>query len=144
MEISMFRFIIGLIFIVLGIVVFFIQMYGVFRFVYAFNRMHAAAMGDTMGIGLVLLGLMIMFGFSFTTLKLGLILIFLWCSSPVSSHLIAQLLVETDEDKEKHLEIMTLAEAEDRLAKKSMETNIESNVEADTNSLINTCEKEEE
>lgn len=116
MEISMLRFIIGFIFIILGMIVFFIQMYGVFRFVYAFNRMHASAMGDTMGIAFVLIGLMIMFGFTFTTLKLGLILVFLWCSSPVSSHLIAALLVETDEDKKKHLEELPLSEVEARLA----------------------------
>lgn len=118
MEISTFRFIFGLIFIVLGMCVFAIQMFGVFKFRYALNRMHAAAMGDTLGIGMVLIGLMIMFGWSFVTLKLGLIMLFLWCSSPVASHLIAALLVEIDESGRKHFETAPLSEIEARLAEK--------------------------
>ena len=45
-------------------------------------RLTVAAMGDTMGIGASLAGLMILFGFQFVTLKLALVLIFLWCASP--------------------------------------------------------------
>ena len=79
-----------------------IGVYGVFKFEYAANRMHAAAMGDTLGIGCCLLGLIVMKGFSFTSLKLMLVIVFLWFSSPVSSHLIARLEVATDEEREKH------------------------------------------
>jgi len=104
MTSEMIRFIIGFIFILIGLVIFSIQLFGVYRFKYVLNRMHAAAMGDTLGIAMALLGLMFMFGFSFTTLKLALIVFFLWCSSPVSSHLIAALQVETDEEIDKHLE----------------------------------------
>ena len=86
----------------IGLVIFLIQMIGVFRFKYVLNRMHAAAMGDTLGIGCCLLGLIVMKGFSFTSLKLLLVIIFLWFSSPVSSHLIARLEVATDEEPQKH------------------------------------------
>ena len=108
MTSEMIRFVIGFVFILIGLVIFSIQLFGVYRFKYVLNRMHAAAMGDTLGIAMALFGLMFMFGFSFTTLKLALIVVFLWCSSPVSSHLIAALQVETDEELDKHLERGTL------------------------------------
>ena len=96
------RFLAGALLLVLGLLIFLIQMIGVFRFRYVLNRMHAAAMGDTLGIGCCLLGLIVMSGISFTSLKLLLVIIFLWFSSPVSSHLIARLEVATDEEREKH------------------------------------------
>ena len=96
------RFLAGAVLLLIGLLIFLIQMIGVFRFKYVLNRMHAAAMGDTLGIGCCLLGLIVMRGFSFTSLKLLLVIIFLWFSSPVSSHLIARLEVTTDEEPEKH------------------------------------------
>ena len=96
------QFLAGGILLFIGLLIFLIQMVGVFRFQYVLNRMHAAAMGDTLGIGCCLLGLIVMKGFSFTSLKLLLVIIFLWFSSPVSSHLIARLEVATDEEREKH------------------------------------------
>lgn len=96
------QFLLGSALLMLGLLIFLIQMIGVFRFKYVLNRMHAAAMGDTLGIGCCLLGLIVMSGFSFTSLKLLLVIIFLWFSSPVSSHLIARLEVTIDEEKEQH------------------------------------------
>ena len=52
-------------------------MIGVFRFKYVLNRMHAAAMGDTLGIGFALAGLILMSGFTFTSVKLLLVIVFL-------------------------------------------------------------------
>lgn len=96
------QFLAGGLLLLIGLVIFLIQMIGVFRFKYVLNRMHAAAMGDTLGIGCCLLGLIVMKGFSFTSLKLLLVIIFLWFSSPVSSHLIVRLEVATDEEPQKH------------------------------------------
>ena len=96
------RFLAGAVLLLIGLLIFLIQMIGVFRFKYVLNRMHAAAMGDTLGIGCCLLGLIVMSGISFTSLKLLLVIIFLWFSSPASSHLIARLEVATDEEQEKH------------------------------------------
>ena len=96
------QFLAGGLLLLIGLLIFLIEMVGVFRFQYVLNRMHAAAMGDTLGIGCCLLGLIVMKGFSFTSLKLLLVIIFLWFSSPVSSHLIARLEVTTDEEPEKH------------------------------------------
>lgn len=96
------QFITGAILLTIGIVIFIFEMIGVFRFKYVLNRMHAAAMGDTLGIGCAILGLIVMSGLNLTSLKLFLVILFLWFSSPVSSHLISRLEVTTDEEPEKH------------------------------------------
>ncbi|WP_373219222.1 monovalent cation/H(+) antiporter subunit G [Ruminococcus sp. 5_1_39BFAA] len=106
------RFLAGAVLLLCGLGIFFIEMVGVFRFKYVLNRMHAAAMGDTLGIGFSLMGLIIMSGFNFTSLKLLLVIVFLWFSSPTSSHLIARLEVTTNEDEEKHYREISLKDLE--------------------------------
>ena len=63
-------------------------------------------MGDTLGISLCFLGLIVLSGFHFSSLKLFLILIFLWFASPVSSHLLTRLELTIDEDAKKECEVM--------------------------------------
>lgn len=98
------RFIAGTAVLLCGLAIFVIEIYGIFHLDYVLNRMHAAAMGDTLGISISLVGLMIFSGINFTTLKMALIIVFLWCSSPVSSHLIARLEVFTNSRFNKHCE----------------------------------------
>ena len=88
------RFIIGSLCIVCGLLIALIAAFGLFKFRFALNRMHAAAMTDTLGILMVLLGLIIMRGFCFDSLMLALIILFFWFASPVSSHLLAGMEVE--------------------------------------------------
>ena len=90
------RLIIGCLFILTGMVIFFTELFGVFHFKYVLNRMHAAAMGDTLGISACLIGLMIFSGLNFTTLKMFLIIVFLWFASPVSSHVLSRLEAATN------------------------------------------------
>jgi multicomponent Na+:H+ antiporter subunit G len=104
------RFLAGAFLLLFGLGIFVIEMIGVFRFKYVLNRMQAAAMGDTLGIGFALVGLIIMSGFNFTSLKLLCVLVFLWFSSPASSHLIARLEVTTDEEPQKHYRVCRLDE----------------------------------
>lgn len=99
------RFIVGSIFIIIGMVIFFTELFGVFHFKYVLNRMHAAAMGDTLGIGACLIGLMIFSGMNFTTLKMFLIIVFLWFASPVSSHVLSRLEAATNEHLSEYCEI---------------------------------------
>lgn len=101
MMLEWIRFFMGAFFIVVGIVTAFIATFGMFRFNYVLNRMHSAAMCDTLALGCVLIGLIIFYGVSFTSLKLAAIICFLWFASPVSSHLLARLEVIINE---KHLE----------------------------------------
>lgn len=85
-------------FLLLGLLVMIAAAFGVNRFRRALNRMHAAALGDTLGILFVLAGLMVIRGFSMDTLKLFLVIAFFWVASPVSGHMISRLEAMTDED----------------------------------------------
>lgn len=109
------KIIVGSAFLLCGVVIFFTEIFGVFHFKYVLNRMHAAAMGDTLGITSCLIGLMIFSGFNYTTLKILLIIIFLWFASPVSSHVLSRLEVATNENLSEHCEIyedLTILEQE--------------------------------
>ena len=98
------QFIIGGLLIVAGLFILIMSVLGVYKFKYVLNRMHAAAMGDTLGILFVLGGLAVMSGLSALSLKLLLTIVMLWLTSPVSSHLIGRLEVNTNSDEEKHYE----------------------------------------
>lgn len=86
-------------FVLAGVIVATIATFGLHRFDYVLNRMHAAAILDTLVILLVLFGTILLGLLVYptttekviTTLKILLVLLFLWYSSPVSSHLIVQL-----------------------------------------------------
>ena len=83
---------------VTGLVFMILAVFGVNRFHRALNRMHAAAMGDTLGILFVFAGLMLIRGFSMDSLKLFLVILFFWTAGPVSGHMISRLEAMTDEN----------------------------------------------
>lgn len=91
------RFLLGTAFLICGVIIFGIELFGVFKFKYVLNRMHAAAMGDTFGIVLSMIGLIIISGFHFTSLKMLLVVVFLWFASPVASHMLARFEVATND-----------------------------------------------
>ena len=78
---------------------------GVFRFHYVLNRMHAAALGDTMGILMIMLGLAVASGVNLLSLKLLLIIFLFWTASPVASHLIGRLELTTNEDLDREVKL---------------------------------------
>jgi multicomponent Na+:H+ antiporter subunit G len=63
---------------------------GVLRFPDVYSRMHAAGITDTLGALLVLVGLMLLAGWSLATAKLIFILAFLWMASPTATHALAK------------------------------------------------------
>jgi len=79
---------------------------GLFRFHYVLNRIHAAAKCDTFGILLTFSSLIVVFGWDIASLKLILIIIFLWISNPVAAHLIARLEVATNPKFTEECEVM--------------------------------------
>ena len=81
-----------------GIIFMVLAVFGVNRFHKALNRMHAAAMGDTLGILFVFSVLIVMRGFSMDSLKLFLVILFFWSAGPVSGHMISRLEAMTDEE----------------------------------------------
>jgi multicomponent Na+:H+ antiporter subunit G len=86
----------GLVLFLFGLFVFFSAVLGLYRFDCALNRMHAAAVGDALGIFCILAGLVLLHGWSLSAAKTLLVLVFLWLTSPVASHLIAEMEVETN------------------------------------------------
>jgi multicomponent Na+:H+ antiporter subunit G len=99
------QFFIGAGFIVVGIITAGIATFGLFRFQYVLNRMHAAAMCDTLALASVMIGLMIIYGFCMASLKILLVILLLWLASPVSSHLISRLEVTINEHLEEECEV---------------------------------------
>ncbi len=63
---------------------------GIHRFPDLFTRFHAASITDTLGAGFILLGLMIAAGMTLVTVKLLMILIFIFITSPSSTHALAK------------------------------------------------------
>jgi len=90
------RFIIAAVLLLFGLFVEVRAILGVYRMNYVMNRMQVAAMGDTMGLMCILVGLMILGGFTIMTAKMIMILLFFWLASPVSSHMIAEIEIVTN------------------------------------------------
>ena len=59
---------------------------GILRLPDVYTRAHAAGMTDTLGAGLILIGLMLQAGLTMVTVKLILILVFIAFTSPTSTH----------------------------------------------------------
>lgn len=75
--------------IIIGSVSMLIGGIGVLRLPDVYTRMHAASITDTMGAGALLLGLTIQAGFTLVAVKLILMLVFLFFTSPTSSFSLA-------------------------------------------------------
>ena len=97
MFVDWIRFILGALLVIFGLFLIALEVFGSYKFDFVLNRMHVAAIGDTLGIGICMLGLIIFSGFNFTSVKILLVIIFLWIASPVSSHLIARFEVMTND-----------------------------------------------
>jgi multicomponent Na+:H+ antiporter subunit G len=82
--------IIAILFLLGGAFFFFVGTTGLIRMPDVFCRMHATTKCDTLGAGLILVGLMIFNGLSMISLKLLLILIFIWITNPTAAHIIAK------------------------------------------------------
>lgn len=62
---------------------------GLLRLPDFYTRLHAAGITDTLGAGLILLGLMVQAGPTMATIKLILIGVFLFFTSPTATHAVA-------------------------------------------------------
>lgn len=91
---------IAVVLIVLGAVVVVISVLGLYRLKDALERIHAAALTDTLGLILIVAGLVLLCGITVHSLKLLLLVIIWWVTSPVSAHLIARMELITGHDIE--------------------------------------------
>lgn len=87
-----------------GVVVIATSIFGVFRFRFVLNRMHCAAIIDTLGALFLLGGLMLAADAPVYAWKLFAILLVLWIGSPIASHLVSRMELLTDPDALNHVE----------------------------------------
>ena len=59
---------------------------------------HAAALGDTLGLFFILLGMLVANGLDLNAVKYLMLIFLLWNTSPIASHLIGKLEIETNEN----------------------------------------------
>lgn len=95
---ELFRLIMATIFILAGLFIFGIATLGLFRFRYVLNRVHVAAKCDSLAALLLCVGLMFLSPTPGSILKLLLVIVFIWLSNPVASHLVCKIEVETNEN----------------------------------------------
>lgn len=69
---------------------------GLVRFPDFYTRMHAAGITDTLATFLIIGGLMLTVGWSLALFKLGLILLFIFFTSPTASHALAMAAQHSD------------------------------------------------
>ncbi|MCL5780897.1 MAG: monovalent cation/H(+) antiporter subunit G [Firmicutes bacterium] len=84
------RTIIAGVFLALGCFLMIVASIGVIRFPDFFSRMHAAGKADTMGQSCILIGLIIMAGFSLVSLKLFIIMLMIYIINPTATHFLAR------------------------------------------------------
>ncbi len=102
----MIKYILSAVFIVMGIVVLATAMVGNFRFGYVLNRMQVGATSDTLGAALIIIGLILVSGLNATTVKLIVMVLFLWFANPVSSHFLARTEIITNENIMQECEVV--------------------------------------
>jgi|SRR5690554_1784440 len=79
-----------------GVFFFAIGTLGLWRFPDVFSRAHASTKCDTLGCGLILLGLVLRMGISRASLELALIIGFIWITNATAAHLIGKAAYRND------------------------------------------------
>lgn len=102
----MIRFAVSALLIIRGIVVVTTAMVGNYRFGYVLNRMQVGATADTLGAFLIISGLVVTSGFTAITLKLVLMVAFLWFANPVASHFLARTEIISNENITQECEVV--------------------------------------
>ena len=107
------RFFAAAVLIILGLCSFGAAVLGAYRFGFVLNRMHAAGIGDTAGIFFVIASLAVARGPHMDTLKLVVLVFFLWFTSPVSTHFLGQVEYYTNPLLGRHVKQTDLPEPAD-------------------------------
>ena len=79
---------------------------GQYRLKYVLNRMHAASMGDSLGLLMIAAGLCVSCNDGWTIAKFLLTALFIWITSPTGGHLIARLEMTVNEHPETEMEMI--------------------------------------
>jgi len=79
-----------------------LAVFGAYRFGYVLNRIHAAGIGDSLGLFCVISAVVIATGLCMDSLKLILLIVFMWFTSPASSHFLSQVEYYTNKHLYRH------------------------------------------
>ena len=104
------RFTVAALFIGVGLFILVVATLGLFRLNYILNRVHAASKCETLGTMLVLAGLSIILGFNFMSLKIWLLIIFLWLTNPVAIFMVGRAEVQTNPRLHEEVEIVEVSQ----------------------------------
>ena len=92
-----------------GLFTLIVALLGLFRFHFALNRIHAAAMADTLSLLLFIAGAAVAVGFHAVAWKLALVVALQWCTSPLSSHMLSRFEYMADDNLSAHVDVSDAA-----------------------------------
>ncbi len=87
---------------------------GVYRFGFILNRIHSSGIGDSLGFLCAISAVIIATGLKMDSLKLMLLILFMWFTSPVSSHFLSQVEYYTNEHLYRYTDRIIKEESKDR------------------------------
>ena len=88
-------------FLLAGLFIMVVSIIGLYRFDFALQRIHAAALGDTLSLLLFTIGILIAVGFHAVAWKLVLVLVLQW----LTSHMLSMFEYRADENLGQHLDL---------------------------------------
>lgn len=77
-------------FVISGAIFVLIAALGVIRFPDTFSRMHAGSKATSLGMGLILVGVIVHFASWAVAVKCGLIILFIFLTTPVAAHILCR------------------------------------------------------
>jgi multicomponent Na+:H+ antiporter subunit G len=80
----------------LGTLFFLLGTIGLLRFPDVYTRLHAVTKADTLGVGLILVGLMLYQGVTLDSVKMLFIIIFVFLTSPTAAHALSRAAYKND------------------------------------------------
>ncbi len=80
----------AVVFVTAGVFFFIVSTVGLLRLPDVYTRLHATSKADTLGAGLCLIGAILHLGWTLTSIKLLLVVVFIWVTSPTAAHLIGK------------------------------------------------------
>lgn len=74
----------------IGTLLFFTSAIGLIRLPDVYTRMHAATIGDTLGLGMIIAGAILEEGATLASIKMLIIIIFVFLTNPTAAHAMAR------------------------------------------------------
>ena len=92
------------VFMLAGLFIMVVSIIGLYRFDFALNRIHAAALADTLSLLLFTVGILIAVGLHAVAWKLALVVV-QWLTSPLSSHMLSMFEYRADFNLADHVDL---------------------------------------